>query len=580
MTLSSCHSGMGSLSEESHSAGKVKKDQPILVILGNPPYSGHSANKGNWISKEIREYHRVDGKDLGEKNPKWLQDDYVKFIRFAQWKIDQAGEGVLGFITNHSYLDNPTFRGMRQSLLNSFDHVYILDLHGNSKKKERCPDGSKDENVFDIRQGVAIILAVKKPGLEKKISHADLWGLREEKSAWLKKNGLDNTKWKPFTPKSPFYFFVPRDEKQLAKYEQFPKVTDILPVNSVGVVTSRDKFAIASDKEDLERRIRMFRDENLSADILKKAFHLKDKAKWKVNKARKKVRDEDDWEKFILPILYRPFVRQWIFYHDAVIERARREVMYHLVRNNLALLICRQQNKLGFYHAFIADTMGESCVVSNGTREISYFFPLYLYPAEDLYNGGGKYQRDVNINQALLPGLSKAYGRKASAENVFCYIYAVLYCNVYRDRYAEFLKSDFPRIPFTANAGLFSKMARYGGDLIELHLLKSKKLEKPVIKFQGRGDRRIDKPAYDSEKKLVKINPGQYFGPLPAEIWDYQIGGYRVMEKWLKDRKGKCLDLEAIKHYCKIATALKETVATQKKIDAAYDQLEKNILTV
>ena len=192
-----------------------------------------SANKGKWISKEIREYYKVDGKKLDEKNPKWLQNDYVKFIRFAQWKIDTAGEGVLGFITDHSYLDNPTFRGMRQSLMNSFDHIYILDLHGNSRKKEKCPDGSKDENVFDIQQGVAIIIAVKKPGLEKTISHANLWGLQEDKYTWLRKNDLSTTKWKKFLPKSEFYFFLPRDEKLLEDFEKYTKITDIFPANTI-----------------------------------------------------------------------------------------------------------------------------------------------------------------------------------------------------------------------------------------------------------------------------------------------------------------------------------------------------------
>ncbi|MBI3755661.1 MAG: N-6 DNA methylase, partial [Deltaproteobacteria bacterium] len=201
--------GMASLSEESHLANKVKKEQPILVILGNPPYSGHSSNIGDWISKEIKAYFQVDGKPLGEKNPKWLQDDYVKFIRFAQWKIDTAGEGVLGFITNHSYLDNPTFRGMRQSLMQSFDEIYLLDLHGNSLKKEKCPDGTKDENVFDIQQGVAIALFVKKKGVKKKVSHSEIWGVREDKYRWLNKHDITTTKWKKINPKSEFYLFIP-----------------------------------------------------------------------------------------------------------------------------------------------------------------------------------------------------------------------------------------------------------------------------------------------------------------------------------------------------------------------------------
>ena len=567
--------GMSSLSEESNAAGKVKKEQPILVVLGNPPYSGHSANKGKWISKEIREYHTVDGEPLDEKNPKWLQDDYVKFIRFAQWKIDSAGEGVLGFITNHSYLDNPTFRGMRQSLLNSFDHIYILDLHGNSKKKEKCPDGSKDQNVFDIQQGVAIILAVKKPGLEKKISHANLWGLRDDKYTWLRTNDLGTTKWRGISPKSKFYFFVQRDEERLSRYEQYQKITEIFPVNSVGIVTSRDKFVIDANKEDLKRRINMFRDDNLSDEIIKKTFNLKDKTKWKVKNARSKIRKEEDYEAFIKLILYRPFDIQWIFYNDDVVERTRKEVMRQLQQENLALVGMRQYayDIDSYNYAFITEEITESRIfISN--KGIANIFPLYLYPAEDLYNGGEKYQREVNIDKTILEKLTETYGRAPHPEQILYYIYAVLYCNVYRNRYAEFLKSDFPRIPFTADAGLFSKMASYGGSLIELHLLKSKKLEKPAMQFHGRDDGRVGKIEYDSKKRLVKINREQYFAPLPAEIWQYQIGGYQIMEKWLKDRKDKSLDLEEIKHYCRMASALIETIAVQKKIDAAYNDID------
>src|SRR3989338_3258956 len=273
--------GMSSLAEESHLAGKVKKETPILVILGNPPYSGHSANAPwkieevqlknktvrrrllTFIGELIEDYKKIDGKPLGEKNPKWLQDDYVKFIRFAQWKIEQGGEGGLGFITNHSYLDNPTFRGMRQSLMNTFEQIYLLDLHGNSLKKERCPDNSKDENVFDIRQGVAIGLFVKKAGLQKKIHHAELWGLRENKYDWLEKNDIATTKWTEIHPKSPFYLFVRRDEALLDRYMKYSKITDIFPVNCLGVQKHRDGFATDFDKDALERRIRMFRDKNL-----------------------------------------------------------------------------------------------------------------------------------------------------------------------------------------------------------------------------------------------------------------------------------------------------------------------------
>lgn len=370
--------GMVSLSEESHLAGKVKKEQPILVILGNPPYSGHSSNIGDWISKEIKAYFQVDGKPLKEKNPKWLQDDYVKFIRFAQWKIDRAGEGVLGFITNHSYLDNPTFRGMRQSLMQSFDEIYLLDLHGNSLKKEKCPDGSKDENVFDIQQGVAVALFIKRKGIKKKISHSELWGVREDKYHWLNKHDIKTTKWKTIKPKSEFYLFIPRDEELLAQYQTYPKITDIFPVNSVGIVTSRDDFVIGRDKSALKRRIMQFRDKRMPDDIIRQTYNLHDKSNWKLRDAREKIMKDEDWEQAITKILYRPFDEQWIFYHDAVIERSRKEVMQHMVKDNLGLITVRQVAEGNFNHAFVSDAIVESRITLSN-KGIGFLFPLYLY---------------------------------------------------------------------------------------------------------------------------------------------------------------------------------------------------------
>ncbi|MCD6352653.1 MAG: N-6 DNA methylase, partial [Proteobacteria bacterium] len=371
--------GMASLSEESHLAEKVKKKQPVLVILGNPPYSGHSANVGEWISKEIKDYYQVDGKPLGEKNPKWLQDDYVKFIRFAQWKIDQAGEGVLGFITNHSYLDNPTFRGMRQSLMNSFNEIYILDIHGSTKKKEKCPDGSKDENVFDIQQGVAIAIFIKKKGERKvgRVYHSDVWGLREKKYDWLLKNDLATTKWEKLSPKSEFYLFIPRDEKLLEAYEKYLKITELFPVNSVGIVTSRDKFVIDSDKKELERRVRMFCDEKMPDELVRQTFNLKDKSNWKLKTARGKVRKDENWRDSITNILYRPFDLQWIFYHDEVIERSRKEVMRHMMQENLGLITNRQIRIEKINHTWVSNSLVDLHIMETANAN-AYLFPLYL----------------------------------------------------------------------------------------------------------------------------------------------------------------------------------------------------------
>ncbi|MBI3377390.1 MAG: N-6 DNA methylase [Nitrospirae bacterium] len=576
--------GMVSLSEESHLAGKVKKEQPILVILGNPPYSGHSTN----VYDEVKVYYQVDGKPLGEKNPKWLQDDYVKFIRFAQWKIDLAGEGVLGFITNHSYLDNPTFRGMRQSLMQSFDEIYLLDLHGNSLKKERCPDGSKDENVFDIQQGVAIALFIKRKNVKKKISHSELWGVREDKYDWLNKHDIKTTKWKTIRPKSEFYLFIPRDEGLLKQYEMYPKVTDIFPLNSVGIVTSRDDFVIDSDKAALKRRIMQFRDKKMPDEIIREAYNLKDKPNWKIKDIRESIMKDDDWEQAITKILYRPFDIKWIFYHDILIERSRKEVMQHMLQENLALITHRREElDIPYTHFLATNLISEHGCLS--TKTTNYHFPLYLYQPKDkpkkkslssvmlLFEPQAEYgAKKPNLSPVLLEKLSKDFKKEPSPEEIFCYLYAVLYSNIYRTKYAEFLKIDFPRVPFTQDYKLFKKMGGYGEKLVELHLLKSSELDAPTAKFEGKGNDKVEKPRY--EKGKLYINKDQYFEGISHEVWEYQIGGYQVCDKWLKDRKGRPLSLDDITHYCKVVTALKKTIEVQSKIDSAYPEIEKEII--
>jgi len=593
--------GMASLSEESRLAGKVKKEQPILVILGNPPYSGHSANKGKWIDLLLKKgythkngikddgYYRVDGKPLGEKNPKWLQDDYVKFIRFGQWKIDQAGEGVLGFITNHSYLDNPTFRGMRESLMNSFDEIYLLDLHGNSLKKEKCPDGSKDENVFDIRQGTAIALFIKKKAKNNKkdreIFHSEIWGLRKEKYDWLTNNDITTTKWQEIAPKSEFHLFVPRDEKLLELYEKSPKITDIFPVNSVGIVTARDKFVIDTDEKALKRRIRMFCDEKIPDELIGEPYKLKDKTNWNLRTAREKVRNDKDWENSFAQILYRPFDIQWIFYNDVLVERSRRKVMRHMMQENLGLLFTRPQSPTYQFSVLASKEIIDQCVVGNKSEGagISYTSPLYLNPdpdQNDLFSHlKESKERKPNISERVFSALSETYKTKPKPEDIFYYIYAVFYSNTYREKYAEFLKTDFPRVPFTKEKSLFNKLAQYGKRLSDLHLMQSPELDSPVVKFQGTGDKGVDKIKYDKEGERVYINKDQYFEGLEENIWEYRIGGYQVCNKWLKDRKGRILSLDDVKHYCKVATAIEHTISIQKSIDGIYNEAEKDLIS-
>ncbi|MDH5186642.1 MAG: N-6 DNA methylase, partial [candidate division WOR-3 bacterium] len=635
--------GLSSLSEESHLAGMVKKETPILVVLGNPPYSGHSANLSEkyitvttknskeirkkiktWIGNLIEDYKFVDGKPLGEKNPKWLQDDYVKFIRFAQWKINQAGEGVLGFITNHSYLDNPTFRGMRQSLMNSFDEIYLLDLHGNSLKKEKCPDGSKDENVFDIQQGVAIILCFKKqekkdesfsaifpPSPQTKlfvqdkpkekpkkhkcnVYHAEAWGLREKKYGWLLQNDIKTTKWKRLSPKSEFYLFVPREEKLLKTYENYYKITDIFPVNSVGIVTARDSLTIRWTTNEVWTNVLNF--SKLDAETARRAYDLdKDVRDWKVEFAQNDLNESGLDKKKIVPILYRPFDIRYTYYTGK--SRGfhcmpRPEIMHHMLQENLGLLTCRQQNKVGFYHSLVCNTIVESCVVSNKTREINYLFPLYLYPEKGkpknrhsgsvtmVFESKAEFEaKNPNLSPALTSALAEAFKKTPSPEQIFFYIYAVLYSNTYRTKYAEFLKIDFPRIPFTKDYKLFSKMSEFGKRLVDLHLIKSAEFDSPTAKFQGKGDNKVQKLKYDEERNRVYFNQDQYFERIPKEVWEYQIGGYQVCDKWLKDRKGRTLSLNDIKHYCKITTSLQKTIKLQKAIDEIYPEIEKQTIS-
>ncbi|MCD6358503.1 MAG: N-6 DNA methylase, partial [Dehalococcoidia bacterium] len=577
--------GMSSLAEESHLAGKVKKQTPILVVLGNPPYSGISANIGEWISKEIRAYYQVDGKPLGERNPKWLQDDYVKFIRFAQWKIDQAGEGVLGFITNHSYLDNPTFRGMRQSLMNSFNHLYFLDLHGNTLKKERCPDGSKDENVFDIRPGVAIALFIKKRNSkEKKVVHHERWGTRESKYDWLRENDIKTTKWQELTPHSESHFFVPRDERLLAQYEKYPKITEIFPTNSVGIVTARDKFVIDNDRAKLKRRIEMFRDLSIPDEVVKQAFKLKDTKGWKLAEARRELARDEKWNTYFTKMLYRPFDIQWTFYNGAVVERSRKEVMRHMMQENLGLCVGRAGQVVGlkkYWNILFCSEFAEDFNLFYRGGNVN--LPLYLYPdkdKKDMFSQLESGERKPNLNPELVKLLTASYGREPSPEEIFYYIYGVLYSNTYRTRYAQFLKSAFPRVPITADYKLFTKVGEYGKQLADLHLLKSAELNESIARFPSTGDNRIQKVKYDGENR-VYINDNQYFEGIPRELWEYQIGGYQVLDKWLKDRKkaDQPLSADDIKHYCRVATALAKTIELQERIDELYPNIEKKCVT-
>ncbi len=614
--------GMSSLAEESHLAGKVKKEKPILVILGNPPYSGVSANpsekeiaieKGNryttnfqiqedklngcyrlipqtkearrkmkirqktWIGGLIEYYKVIDGQWFRERKH-WLNDDYVKFIRFAQWKIDQEGEGILGFITNHRYLDNPTFRGMRQSLMSSFNQIYLLDLHGNTLNREKCPDGSKDENVFDIQRGVAISLFIKKKGLDKKVFHSERWGLRGGKYDWLLENDIKTTTWEEIHPNSPYYRFVPTAETNRDVYEKYWKVTAIFPLSCAGIITARDKLVIDPDRAVLKRRIEMFRDLSMPDQLAQKALNLKDTRGWKFSEGRKKLAKDKDWNAYFTAILYRPFDIRHVYYTQKMVDWPRPDVMRHMFSGRNVALISARSNKSGeMDHFFCSQHIVEAKCGESTTQ--SCIFPLYLYPDKgDMFGHEKAQERKPNLDRKLIELLTEVYRKEPTPEEIFYYIYGILYSNVYRSKYAEFLKIDFPKVPFTRNYELFKTIGKYGSKLVDLHLMKSAELNSPIVKFQGCGDYGVSKVRYEETGKQVYINDNQYFDGIEREVWEYQIGGYQVLDKWLKGRKGRKLSLDDIKHYCQIATALKETIEIQRDIDNIYLDTEKDAI--
>lgn len=475
--------------------------------------------------------------------------------------------------------------------MNTFNEIYILDLHGNSKKKETAPSGGRDINVFDIQQGVATAIFIKKEkGYGCKVFHADLYGERENKYTWLDEHELANSDYMQLNPQSPWYFFIERNTKEIEHYNNWMRVNEIFPVNNVGIVTARDKFAISFDKDTLEARIRQFRNLRFDNEFLKSAYGLKDTSTFKLEKFREEFSKVKNWENDLQIIQYRPFDKRFIIYSQWVIERRIFDIMHNMLKDNLGISVARRV-EIGrpFEHAFIADTLITHHTVS--LKEVNYLFPLYLYPPthekkkktgiqnmmvfepEVDYGSSGK---KPNIAPKVFEMLEKAYGSKPSPEEILYYCYAVLYSNTYREKYAEFLKIDFPRIPFTSDHKLFLQMAELGSELAALHLLKSKALNNPITKYRGSGEDLIEKPVYDQERQSVFINATKYFEGVSREVWEYHIGGYQVMHKFLKDRKGRQMNDPVI--YCKIATAISATIEIQQKLEPLFEKLEKAVL--
>lgn len=570
------------LAKEGQEAKRIKEKVPVLVVLGNPPYSVSSENKSEFIEELMDDYK----KDVrAERNIQPLSDDYIKFIRFAHWKIAQAGKGILGFITNNAYLSGIIHRGMRRMLVDTFDEIYILNLHGSSRIGEKTPEGGKDENVFDIQQGVVIAIYVKweKPPKEKKVYYADLWGKRrEDKYPFLQNNDVNTTRWQELKPVAPYYFFIPKDFALQEEYDKFWKITEIFKKWSSGIGTYRDYLVIGFTKEDIAQRIRIITG-NLPDDLVEQALNIKSTGSWDFSEARRKIKNENLLSK-LFAYAYRPFDTRWICYEPALVDRDRYSLMRHLIEEdehgqdehgNIALLTSRLLSKAPFNHSFVTQHIGDVTYITNRTKERSYFFPLYLYPnkAKEQLTFEDKSERSTNFTDDFLQAINELLGSVPTPEEIFYYIYAILYSPAYRKRYEEFLKIDFPRIPMPSDYKAFKVLNNLGKELVDLHLLRHPALDETDIGFPESDSNMVEKIRYDEKGKRVYLNKGQYFEGISRDVWEYRIGAYKVMEKYLKDRKGRRLSLIEINHYMKVGKAIDMTITLQENINKIYKMM-------
>jgi predicted helicase len=538
------------LSTEANEANHIKRDTPVMCVIGNPPYAVSSTNKNEWIEKLISDYK----KDLNEKSYNSLSDDYVKFIRYGQHYIEKNGSGILAYISNNSFIDGLVFRQMRKHLLESFDQIYILDLHGNAKKKEVCPDGSADQNVFDIMQGVSINIFVKtgkkKKGELGKVLHLDLQGKREFKYDFLNENNLQSLKWNSLEIKKPNYFFINKNLKGESLYNKGISINDLFKIKAAGIKTHRDAVVIGFNAKELKSQI---------------DSHLATLQNTNIEFTPSKCKS----------LTYRPFDNRIIYYETELVVRHRQEQIKHSFFKNYSLVLGRQTKNKEINHFFISNTLSEMKTAESSTG--SYHFQLYSYPNK---NGqqtiGQSTERTPNLKAEIVKQIADKLGltftnEKETTKNTFApidildYIYAVLHSPTYREKYKEFLKIDFPRVPYPKDKDTFWQLVKLGGEIRQIHLLESLTVEKYITQYPVDGDNIVTKPKYQDSK--VYINDTQYFDNVPKVAWDFYIGGYQPAQKWLKDRKERTLEFDDILHYQKIIMALSETDRLMKEIE-------------
>lgn len=558
------------LADEASAALDVKRDAPIMVVLGNPPYSGHSANKGAWIESLIGEYKKSPALHKPAQ-AKWLSDDYVKFIRFAQWRIARTGYGVLGFVTNHAWLDNPTFMDMRASLLNTFDKLYILDVHGNHKKNERPPPGVTDQNIFDIQQGIVICVLVKSErgaGHATSVLHHELWGDREGKYNWLSANSVSTTPWQSITPSAPQRLFIPpRSSAALIKeYEKGWSLGDIMNVNGApvpGFATQHDDFAISYTEDEAIDKVRRF----LATSTEKEAreiFALCTQDQWQYDRAKLELTIKTA-KKELVSVAYRPFDPRVSIYDRNVLTHRRERMSRQMMQPNIALCLPKNAEAVGGEGSHLFFCVDRPADLNFFRRGGAYLLPLYVYGDDVQLDLLGHHKKPrENISKKFREALEASVGTKGLAtEDIFAYIYCVLWSEGYNDRYATLLNRGFARIPITSDKALFRKLVGFGKRLVDLHLLRARGVHEPDYPIAG--DNLVETVKRAGSR--VYINDDQYFDNVSDEAWDLKIGGYPVALKWLKDRKARKLSFDELDAYRAALGAINETLTILDDIE-------------
>jgi len=583
--------------------------RPFTVVVGNPPFSGISRDRSRWIVDLLRgrgdwaSYYEVDGRPLGERKH-WLQDDYVKFMRYAHWKIESAGYGIVGLVTNHGYLDNPTFRGMRQQFMHTFPRITVVDLHGNRKKKEQAPDGGVDENVFQIEQGTAIGLFRRPPGAAtaRDVRHAELWGEAEKKLAALSSTtagaaAMDDEEPLLSTevePSGPNYFFVPRDDALRREYERGYRLSDMMPINVTAPVTARDSFVVGFDEEELLDRMTEFRNLAIPDDEIRQRYFTSSRSTkyppgdtrgWKLPDARRRMADDDNWQDYIRMCWYRPFDQRAIYWADWMIDWPRREIMRHMLAGDNMAIVARRQMlpTQPCTYFWIADGLTLDGVIRSDNRGSESVFPLYLYGDKS----DGRAQRRANYDESFISEASRVLGLRWTEDgkgdmrqsfgpkDLAHYVYALFFSPAYRERYADLLRSDFPRVFLIKDAQLFESLSRLGARLADNHLLRGQRATRlPSSDSAGP----VTTDGWSVERGFPKYFGGRVlasdqvsFDNVPQDVWEFHVGGHQVCRKWLKDRRGRQLTRADAEVYRQIVASLNDTIDCMKEIDLAID---------